>query len=90
MAGRKHGGRAAKGALPEPRRENYKGHEIVYPTDERRNRFFIDGRPVRYGQAGDEYYLDVYAFDRAKTLEEVIRRYLDYKDRVREHGSKEQ
>jgi hypothetical protein len=73
----------SKGRTSKVRRETYKGHEIVYSPDERRKRIFIDGRPRRYGQAGDEFYLDVYAYDRAKTLEEVIKRYLDYQDRVR-------
>lgn len=89
MAGTKKDQPASAAAGSGPRRETYKGHEIIFPDDGRRKRIFIDGRPVRYGQAGDEYYLDVYAFDRAKTLEEVIKRYLDYKDRVRKRGSEE-
>jgi hypothetical protein len=71
------------------RRETYKGHEIVYPEDERQKRIFIDGRPVRFGTAGGGYYLDVYAYDHAKTLGEVVKRYLDYRDQTRKRGRKE-
>ena len=64
------------------RRKTYKGHEVLIPADERRRRIYIDGRPVQYGLAGDTYYLDVYAYDPAKSLDEVIERYLDYKERT--------
>lgn len=89
MAGRTRGKRASATALPKPRREKYKGHEIVYPSDGRRKRLFIDGRPVLYGQVGDQYYLNVYAYDRAKTLEEVIRRYINYKDKVSQNSNRQ-
>ena len=64
------------------RSEVYKGHEIFVPDDQRRKHLFIDGRSVGYGTAGGEYYLDVYAYDRAKSLDEVVRRYLDFKDQA--------
>jgi hypothetical protein len=71
------------------RRESYKGHEILFPQDERGKRIYIDGRPVHYGLAGDEYYLDVYAYDRAKSLEEVIKRYIDHLERTQGRKDKE-
>jgi hypothetical protein len=71
---------AAESSRADERRETYRKHEIIFPADERRKRIFIDGRPVRYGQAGDEYYLDVYAYDRGKSLQDAIKRYLDYRD----------
>lgn len=61
----------------EDRRETYKGYEIIIPGDERRKRIFINGRPIKWGKASDTYYLDVYAYDRGKTLDETIRRYID-------------
>lgn len=64
------------------RREDYNGHEIVYPRDDRRKKIFIDGRPVTWGEAGGTFYLDVYAYDRGETLEDTVQRYLDYVDRV--------
>jgi hypothetical protein len=70
-------------------RKSYKGHEIIIPRDERRKRIFIDGRSVYYGLADDEYYLDVYAYDRAKSLEEVVKRYIDYKERTERREKKE-
>lgn len=88
MDKRKKGGAdKPRPALPEVRREKYNGHEIVIPTDERNKRISIDGRSIYYGVTdGGEYYLDTYAFDRAKSLDEVIKRYLDYLDRVEKSG----
>lgn len=60
------------------RRETYRGHEIFFPDDPRRKRIFVDGRPVRHGTAGGKHYLDVYAYDRADSLDDVVRRYIDY------------
>jgi hypothetical protein len=75
----------SRAALPETRRENYNNHEIVIPTDERNKRLSIDGRTVYYNvNARGEYYLDKYAYDPAKSLDEVIKRYLDHLDRVAE------
>ena len=69
-------------ALPETRRETYAGHEIVLPTDEKNKRLSIDGRTVHYRvNARGEYYLDKYAYDPAKSLDEVIKRYVDHLDR---------
>lgn len=82
---KKAGPEPARASLPETRRETYNGHEIVIPTDERNKRISIDGRTVYYAvNAKGEYYLDKYSFDPAKTLDEVIKRYLDYLDRVAE------
>lgn len=82
---KKDGPEPSRASLPETRRKTYKGHEIVIPTDERNKRISIDGRTVYYAvNARGEYYLDKYAFDPAKTLDEVIKRYIDYLDRVAE------
>ena len=71
----------ARVALPETRRETINGHEVVIPTDERNKRLSIDGRTVYYAvNPRGEYYLDKYAYDPAKSLDEVIKRYLDYLD----------
>lgn len=77
MPTKKSSRRRVRPARTGERRETYKGHEIVFPTDERRRRIFIDGRPVHYGTASGQYYLDVYAYDRAETLEEVVKRYIN-------------
>jgi hypothetical protein len=70
-------------------RETYKKHEILIRRDPRRTRLFIDGAPVGHGKAGDQYYLDVYAYDRADSLLEVVRRYIDYRARTQGHAKKE-
>lgn len=64
------------------RRKTIKGHEVLFPSDARRKRIFIDGRPVHYGVVGGEYYLDVYAYDRAASLEKVVERYIGYLERT--------
>jgi hypothetical protein len=64
--------------VPAVRKETYKGHEIVIPEDQRRKKIFIDGRPVRWSELRGSFYLDVYAYDRGRTLEETIKRYIDY------------
>ena len=67
---KKDGPAGPRRALPETRREAYAGHEIVLPTDERNKRLSIDGRTVYYRiNARGEYYLDKYAYDRAKSLD---------------------
>ncbi len=71
------------------KRETYKGHEIILPADERKKKVFIDGRPVKWGKAGDTYYLDVYAYDRGKTLDETIRRYVDSREKSARKSRKE-
>lgn len=86
MAGKQGAGRKKGGNAEGDRREIYKGHEIIIPSDERRKRIFIDGRPVKWGQAGETYYLDVYAYDRGKTLDETIKRYIDYLEKVSNVG----
>lgn len=79
--------RSGKGARAESgganvRRETYNGHEIVIPLDEKRKKIFIDGRPVHWGETGGTVYLDVYAYDRGRTLDETVKRYLDYRDKT--------
>ena len=82
---KKDGPASARASLPETRRETINGHEIVIPTDERNKRLSVDGRTVYYAvNARGEYYLDKYAFDPAKTLDDVIKRYVEYLDRVAE------
>jgi hypothetical protein len=72
-------------SLPDQRRETYNGHEVVIPIDERNKRISVDGRSVRYDVTDrGEFYLDKYAYDRAKSLDEVIKRYLDHLDRVQQ------
>ncbi len=72
-----------RAALPETRHETYNGHEIVIPSDERNKRISIDGRAVYYAiNPRGEYYLDKYAYDPAKSLDEVIKRYIDHLDNV--------
>ncbi len=78
-----------EGAGAHVRRETYKGHEIIYPRDERRKKIFIDGRPVKWGETGGTYYLDVYAYDRGRTLDETVKRYLDYLDEAADGDRKE-
>jgi hypothetical protein len=75
-------GAPGKGATVEVRVETYNGHEIIYPRDERRHKIFIDGRPIRWGVTSGSYYLDVYAYDRGRTLDETVKRYLDHRDRI--------
>ena len=63
-------------------RETYRGHEIeIFPADAGR-RVVIDGEPFRYGKAGDEFYLQAYAYDRSTSLAEVVRKFIDYRDKA--------
>jgi hypothetical protein len=74
-----------RASLPETRRETINGHEIVIPTEKGNKRLSIDGRTVYYAlNARGEYYLDKYAYDPGKTLDDVIKRYLAHLDRVAE------
>jgi hypothetical protein len=86
MAKREKGPRAGGADV---RRETYKGHEILYPRDERRKKIFIDGRPVKWGEAGGTFYLNVYAYDRGQTLEETVKRYIGYLDKTGKGARKE-
>jgi hypothetical protein len=75
------GSRKAGGsAPPAEERETYKGHDIVIPLDDPGRRVLVDGEPIQYGRAGDEFYLDVYAYDRDPSLLVVVRRYIDYRE----------
>lgn len=65
------------------RRETYKGHEILVPEDQRRKKIFVDGRPVKWGNVGGKYYLDVYAYDPGKSLDDTVKRYIDSLERRR-------
>lgn len=63
-------------------RETYRGHEIEIFSDDPGRRVVIDGEPFRYGQVGDEFYLEAYAYDRSTSLVEVVRKFVDYRDKA--------
>lgn len=87
MMARKHEtGSKKMAATPNARRETYRGHEITIPDDHRRKRIFIDGRQIKWGKAGDSYFLDVYAYDPGKTLDETIKRYIDFLEKASNAG----
>lgn len=69
-------------AEPVVDRETYRGHEIEIYTDDAGRRVVIDGAPFRYGRAGDEFYLEAYAYDRSTSLAEVVRKFVDYRDKA--------
>ena len=78
------GSSRGKGRRAEPgiERETHHGHEIeIFPDDPGR-RVLIDGEPFRYGEAGDEFYLEAYAYDRSASLAEVVRKFVDYRDKA--------
>lgn len=60
----------------------YKGHKIEIapaPKGEEPPQVVIDGKTYTGGRdSAGRYYLDVYAFDRADSLIEVAKRYLDH------------
>jgi hypothetical protein len=69
-------------------RETYDGHEIVIARDDPACRVLVDGEPIRYGRIGDQYYLEVYAYDRDASLVGVVKRYIDYrKQAVSRHAA---
>jgi hypothetical protein len=72
-------------------RETYKGHEIVVVRDDPGRRIVIDGESFGYDRAGDEFYLDIYAYDRDRSLMAVAKRYIDFREeaaaRQAEHGA---
>lgn len=62
--------------------ETYKNHEIVVRPKGKRTELLIDGVRTKFGQdAGGLFYLQPYAYDRAESLVEVVKRYLDYRAR---------
>lgn len=63
---------------PGAERHTYKGHEIVITSDDPGRRVLVDDEPIRYGRVGDEFYLDVYAYNRDPSLLTVVRRYIDH------------
>lgn len=69
---------------PDPRaeRHTYKGHEIVVTSDDPGRRVLVDDEPIRYGRVGEEFYLEVYAYDRDPSLLAVVRRYIDHRDQA--------
>jgi hypothetical protein len=77
-----------EGAPRNLRREVYGDHEVLFPVEARDRRVFIDGVPRRYGRLTDGYYLDAYSYDRAESLEDVVKRYLDYRDAVERKSEK--
>lgn len=72
-------------------RQTYKGHEIVVVRDDPGRRIVIDGESFGFGRARDDYYLDVYAYDRDRSLVAVAKRYIDFREeaaaRLAEHGA---
>lgn len=75
------GSKKAGGSAPRAEeRETYKGHDIVIRRDDPGRRVLVDGEPIRYGRASDEFYLDVYAYDRDPSLLAVVRRYIDHRE----------
>jgi hypothetical protein len=81
----------ARAPVADKSRKTYKGHEIVIPDAEGRKRISIDGRSLYYGVTdGGEYYLDAYAYDRAKSLDEVVKRYIDYLERTERRRKEEE
>ena len=84
----KTGVRSRRGATPTSERASYHGHEIHIPADDPGRRVVIDGVPIRYGQAADGYYLSAYAYDRAPSLLEVVKRFVDYRDTAIERREK--
>jgi hypothetical protein len=68
--------------------QKYNGHEIVIPRDDPGHRVMVDGNSIQYGRAGDQFYLDIFAYDRDVTLIGVVRRYLDYRDAAAARASK--
>jgi len=81
----------------QPQRQEYKGHRIELRAreyDELRARedahaeeleLLIDDRSVRYGQLPSGLYaLDEYAYDWTDNLMDLVRRFIDYRDRAEE------
>jgi hypothetical protein len=70
-----------RAALPEMREVTLNEHKILIPTDEQNKRLSVDGRTVYYAiNARGEYYLDKYPYNPAKSLDEVIKRYVNHLD----------
>lgn len=72
--------------------QEYKGHCIRVPEEvqcgqsyiEQHGTLFIDDEPIRFGQdGGGRFALEPYAYDRDASLFEVVKRFIDYRDRVR-------
>lgn len=70
--------------------QEYKGHRIRIPAEvegdqsyiEQRGTLFIDAVPIRFGQdVGGGFYLEPYAYDRHASLFEVVKRFIDYRER---------
>jgi hypothetical protein len=59
--------------------EQYEGHVIAISEGDTRRRVQIDDRSYRYGKIGDLYYLDEYAYDPTDSLDELGRRFIDYR-----------
>jgi hypothetical protein len=63
-----------------PLNETYRGHKIITRKKGKRTELLIDGVRIKFGQdAAGLYYLQPYAYDRAESLLEVVKRYLDYR-----------
>jgi hypothetical protein len=83
------GAKKADGSTSREKHETYKGHDIVIPRDDPGHRVLVDGQPLRFGRAGDKFYLDVYAYDPDPSLVAVVRRYIDYRDEAASRQTKE-
>ena len=48
-----------------------------------RNRLFIDGVEMRYGQLPNgQFYLEKYGYDRSSNLTDLAQKYIDYRGRI--------
>jgi hypothetical protein len=76
-----------------PRAESieHHGHKIaLLKSGDGEPVLLIDGERIRYGQDdGGLYYLSPYAYDRDESLLEVVRRYVEYRDRAAEIRSEQ-
>lgn len=61
------------------RRTTYKGHELAFPADETTRTVYVDGVAHRYELLPRGYILDAWAYEPADSVEEVVKRYVDYK-----------
>lgn len=69
-----------KASVAEEHAETHLGSRIEIAATPTGPRLSIDSVPIRIGQdAGGNYYLWPYAYDRHKSLLEVARRYIDYR-----------
>jgi len=77
--------------------QEYKGHRIRIPEEvergqsyiEQRGTLFLDDEPIQFGQDGSgRFYLEPYAYDRHASLFEVVKRFVDYRERLKTKRAK--